>query len=397
MLKIFNKLFPKKSDNKRGVSPVIATILLIALTVSAAAIVYFVVVPLLQGRSELVQMSTLDLTDSDEDGKFDTITTDLFNMGTDLATLDSTVSIIIYSGAPTTYSWQITSDLEYPVQTQKEVTIHTSVNESEINPLTSFELIISYDGKTITTGRQFSNYISDGGGGEDPPYEEDGYIPMALFLRTALSDPPRTRDSFPTTSGYSPLLWYIVGIFESGVRRLDSNANDYIASNGFGAAEDYHPYIGTTDQFTQDISAHTGYTSLPYNDSGDYPGCITFCGNDFDDGDNLNWPHRGINYMFTYIYNPTESSMDIDISVQVDDIYTLWVNGNAEDYGSDSRIWHDPVTVTMNPGYNIITLRTIDTGGNWDAQILLWDAGVADPITELLNVWPIEPPTSIYW
>ncbi|NHK32643.1 MAG: type IV pilin [Asgard group archaeon] len=397
MSKIFNKIFPKKSDNKRGVSPVIATILLIALTVSAAAIVYFVIVPLLQGRSELVQMSTLDLTDTDEDNKFDTITTDLLNMGSDLATLDSTVSVIIYNGAPVTHNWQITSDLEYAQQIQKEITIHTNVNESQIDSLTSFEVIITYDGgKTLSLGRQFSNYISDGGGGEDPIIE-DGYIPMDLYLRTALQDPPRTRDSFPTSSGYSPLLWFIVGIFESGERRLGSNANDYIASNGFGAAEDYHPYIGTTDYYTQDISAHTGYTALPYNDTGDYPGCITFCGNDFDNGDNLNWPHRGIIYLFTYIYNPTGSTMDIDVSVQVDDIYTLWVNGVAEDFGSDSRVWHDPVTITMNPGYNILTLRTIDTGGNWDAQILLWDTGAVDPITELLNVWPVEPPTSSYW
>ncbi len=38
---------------KKAVSPVIATILLIALTVTAAAIVYFVVVPLLQANPEL--------------------------------------------------------------------------------------------------------------------------------------------------------------------------------------------------------------------------------------------------------------------------------------------------------------------------------------------------------
>ncbi|NHJ46584.1 MAG: hypothetical protein FK733_02235 [Asgard group archaeon] len=400
MTKFFNKLFPKKSGNKRGISPVIATILLIALTVAAAAIIYFVVVPVLRGESELIQMSTLTLTDTDADNKFDTITTDLLNMGTDLATLDDTVSVIIYAGATQTVEWQVSGELEYQVQIEREITIHTSVNESEIEPLTSFEVIFSYNGKTLTTGRQLSKYIftGEGGeGGEDPPYEEDGYIPMNLYMRTYLQDPPRTQGSFPTTTGYSPLLWFIVGSFESGQRRLGSNANDYISSNGFGAAEDYHPYIGTTDQFTQDISAHTGYTALPYNDTGDYPGCITYCGNDFDDGDTLNWPHRGINYMFTYIYNPTASAMDIDISCQVDDIYTLWVNGVAEDYGSDSRVWHDPVTITMNPGYNIITLRTIDTGGNWDAQILLWDTGAVDPFTSLLNVWPIEPPTSSYW
>jgi len=42
---------------KRAVSPVIATILLIALTVTAAAIVYFVVVPLLRANPELVPIS----------------------------------------------------------------------------------------------------------------------------------------------------------------------------------------------------------------------------------------------------------------------------------------------------------------------------------------------------
>lgn len=41
-------------NRKKAVSPVIATILLIALTVTAAAIVYFVVVPLLRANPDLV-------------------------------------------------------------------------------------------------------------------------------------------------------------------------------------------------------------------------------------------------------------------------------------------------------------------------------------------------------
>ncbi|MBD3189897.1 MAG: type IV pilin [Candidatus Heimdallarchaeota archaeon] len=47
---------------KKAVSPVIATILLIALTVTAAAIVYFVVVPLLQKKPELVITSPSHVT-----------------------------------------------------------------------------------------------------------------------------------------------------------------------------------------------------------------------------------------------------------------------------------------------------------------------------------------------
>jgi hypothetical protein len=93
--------------------------------------------------------------------------------------------------------------------------------------------------------------------------------------------------------------------------------------------------------------------------------------------------------------------MDISLSIQVDDAYHLWVNGNHEGNGIQSnngwRTWRTPVTVTINPGYNIITVRAADAGGNWDAQILLWDTGATDDVTDLLNVWPLVVPTSSYW
>ena len=130
--KIFNKIFPKKGGNKRGISPVIATILLIALTVTAAAIVYFVVVPLFDGKGELVLMSSWSLTDSDGDGNFDTLTGDLFNMGTKEITLDEGATVIVQeSTSPIlskanepnqpikvnaeTYTWEISSNLVYNI------------------------------------------------------------------------------------------------------------------------------------------------------------------------------------------------------------------------------------------------------------------------------------------
>ena len=66
---------------KKAVSPVIATILLIALTVTAAAIVYFVVVPMLQGKPKLA------ITDHGKALGFDDryeITVE--NIGTEVAT-----------------------------------------------------------------------------------------------------------------------------------------------------------------------------------------------------------------------------------------------------------------------------------------------------------------------
>ena len=397
--KILNKIFPRKKDNKRGVSPVIATILLIALTVSAAAIVYFVVVPLLQGQGEMVLMSGVTLTDIDEDGFYDTATIELFNVGTDLVTLDEDVGLIVYSPTSNTTSWLITSNLEYMTQETKEITIAATNDSNEIAPLSQYEMSITYGSKSLTTGRQFSSYGTGGQSGPEPP--EGNYTSMPLVLRTAADDPPTSSSTFPASSGYSPVLWFIVGSFESGLRNLDQNTNDYIALNGFGVTEEYRPYLGITDFYTQSISIHTGNQVLPLQDAGDYPGCVTIRGTGYDDADTLSWPNRGIAYLFTYIYNPTESAMDVDLSIQVDDEYYLWVNGNLEGSGtragSGDTSWRSPVTITMNPGYNIITVRATCVRGDWNTQILMWDTGATDDLTDLLNVWPFVVPTSIYW
>ena len=66
---------------RKAVSPVIAVILIIALTVTAAAIVYFVVVPMLRGKGELVVMS-YELTDSDDTPFADKMTINVQNIGT---------------------------------------------------------------------------------------------------------------------------------------------------------------------------------------------------------------------------------------------------------------------------------------------------------------------------
>jgi len=398
--KIFNEIFPRKRGSKRGISPVIATILLIALTVSAAAIVYFVVVPLLQGKGELVQTGTLELIDADDDGKFDSAITTLFNLGTDTVTLEQEVTVNIYQGQIVTFTWTVTSDPLYSTQLEKDVSIEAPDNTSQIDPITQYEIIFTYEKKNLGLGRHISPYAKAGGGsGNDVP--EVNYTSTALYLRTSADDPSTSRGSFPTAAGYSPLLWFMVGIFQSGVGGLESDTTDYIATNGFGSAQNYHPYIGISDTYSQSISSHTGYQVSAYNDSGRYPGCVTFRGTSFDPDDNLDWPQRGIIYMFTYIYNPTTDPMDVDLSIQSDDAYNLWVNGVTQGSGDHTsngwRTWRSPVRVTMNPGYNIITVKTTDIGGNWDTQILFWDAGDVDAITSLVNVWPLIEPTSTYW
>ncbi len=395
---ILNKIFPRRKGNKRGVSPVIATILLIALTVTAAAIVYFVVVPLLQTKGEIVQMSGVSLSDTDIDGSYDKATVELYNVGTEVITLDENAVLTLYTPTTNTTFWLILSNREISTQESKVITISAISDIYEIPPLAEYEFILSYDGNSFATGRQTSSYGSSGESGPEPPPSQN-FTGRALTLRTASDDSSSTRGTFPTTSGYSPTLWFLVGIFRSGTRNLDGDFTDYIASNGFGAAEDYRPYIGCSDTFSTYISAHTGYESLAYTDAGQYPGLVQFAGNTYDNADTLNWPARGIVYMFTYIYNPTPSSMDVDLSIQSDDAYNIWVNGEHQGSGTrrDRLIWCSPITITLNPGYNIVTVRSADRGTDWDAQILLWDTGVTNDLSTLLNVWPLIPPTSIFW
>lgn len=76
---------------KKAVSPVIATILLIALTVTAAAIVYFVVVPLLQKKPELVIVSPAHVTGDNSQIQFT-----IQNIGTGEASLDPESDFTLY-------------------------------------------------------------------------------------------------------------------------------------------------------------------------------------------------------------------------------------------------------------------------------------------------------------
>jgi len=89
---MIQKTLLKLWRRRKAVSPVIATILLIALTVTAAAIVYFVVVPLLRGNPELVLMD-YELADTDASDLADELTLTLNNVGTAEATL-ATITVI---------------------------------------------------------------------------------------------------------------------------------------------------------------------------------------------------------------------------------------------------------------------------------------------------------------
>ena len=79
---------PNFRKSKRAISPVVATILLISLVVAASAMVYFIVVPMLRGSSD-VDLLTVQWFDSDGDSVTDVAYVTIQNSGTAAAYVTS--------------------------------------------------------------------------------------------------------------------------------------------------------------------------------------------------------------------------------------------------------------------------------------------------------------------
>ena len=76
MIKKIKRLYSRR----KAISPVIATILLIALTVAAATIIYFVIVPLF--NTYKLDASVLTIHDTDKDSLYNQVEIQFVNSGT---------------------------------------------------------------------------------------------------------------------------------------------------------------------------------------------------------------------------------------------------------------------------------------------------------------------------
>ncbi|MHA2104638.1 MAG: archaellin/type IV pilin N-terminal domain-containing protein [Candidatus Hodarchaeales archaeon] len=136
----FIKAFRKWDKHHRGVSPVIAAILLIGLAVLAGAAVFFIVLPLLSGSAD-VAFSSVSATDANDDGKVDTIKLSLSNSGTvaaevEVATGLSGWSVSSPAGGSTTINPGAIVD----------VTLRPSSVDDQIGPSDPVDFTVSVDG-----------------------------------------------------------------------------------------------------------------------------------------------------------------------------------------------------------------------------------------------------------
>ncbi|MHA1123307.1 MAG: archaellin/type IV pilin N-terminal domain-containing protein, partial [Candidatus Heimdallarchaeota archaeon] len=177
---MIQKILLRLWRRRKAVSPVIATILLIALTVTAAAIVYFVVVPLLRGTPELI-MIEYELKDTDASDLADELTMTIKNIGGADANL-ATITVIRNEEAA---NWEFEeTDPVVIVQAQEtDVVFLASSTADEFGYTELVEIVVTYDsGKDITLTIKipatFSRYVLI--------YEEDfeGTLDIANWEQT---------------------------------------------------------------------------------------------------------------------------------------------------------------------------------------------------------------------
>ncbi|MBD3191540.1 MAG: hypothetical protein GF308_12900 [Candidatus Heimdallarchaeota archaeon] len=111
---------------RKAVSPVIAAILLIALTVTAVAIVIFVVMPMLRGKGELVLMS-YEFEDTNDNNFADKLIMELSNIGT----AEAIVSEIDFKRGSTSVNWIIEGGEAISILSATEETVTFLANSDE--------------------------------------------------------------------------------------------------------------------------------------------------------------------------------------------------------------------------------------------------------------------------
>lgn len=144
---------------RKAVSPVIATILLIALTVTAAAIVYFVVVPLLRGNGELVVMD-YDLEDTDDTPFADTLTVDFNNIGT----AEAVINVLTVTRDGVSLTWNLEAET-ITIPSGSSIDVECTANDAtmELGYGVTAVFTFGFGGDTISieikVPAQFSHFV----------------------------------------------------------------------------------------------------------------------------------------------------------------------------------------------------------------------------------------------
>ncbi len=367
--------------NKKAVSNVIATVFLIGITVIAAGIVVGITMSYLRLKSDIYQAGEIEVEDFDRNGLFDTVSIPLMNKGMNDADIES-VAILQNNE---TLLWY-TLDRKVGISEIDDINLFALGSSEEIQPFVVFRVQVRFeDDDFISSGFVATLPSANSGNYSDGiPYYYHDYL-----VRRTSSDDAYGKSNFPTTVGFSPNLWFLLGEFEDNTRTPDISI-DYIDLCGYGSEQDYLPNLLDTNTFTQgNIGLQSNHKIMPYNDSGARPGLIAFtkAGN-WDTHDDLEWGERGLVYMWSYIYNPSSDSLTVNVGANGEKNFKVWFNGEYILQGNRKEIWYTKNSVTLNHGLNLIMMK-VGTGppSRFAGQVLLFNDTITDQLAQLYSVW----------
>ncbi|MHA1305261.1 MAG: archaellin/type IV pilin N-terminal domain-containing protein, partial [Candidatus Heimdallarchaeaceae archaeon] len=146
----------RKIHNKKGVSPVIATILILSLTIAATAVVFIVVLPMMRGTPELIIINVNE-TDANGNGLIDAFSLEIHNLGTEEAEIES---INITQEGTTLDGWSLlmTSARVVPQSSSAIIQIETSVSTGEAKGLTNTYISIKTKEGIVFTQEIITTY-----------------------------------------------------------------------------------------------------------------------------------------------------------------------------------------------------------------------------------------------
>ncbi|NHJ04056.1 MAG: hypothetical protein EAX90_04485 [Candidatus Heimdallarchaeota archaeon] len=372
--------FNKFLRNKKAVSNVISTILLIALSITAVGIITGSIFTILKFRSDVFAVGELSADDNDKDGLIDFISIPLTNRGLSNADVES----ITLHQSNISYMWY---------SFEKNVKMGDIV-DFDMYALGVLQQLASMETFQIEIVFQDSTFYSFGYVViasqdilENPEYDNRDY----LVLRTA-EDDVYAKSDFPAAEGFSPRLWFLLGEFEDNNNKpiIDT---DYISLCGNGMEEDYYPFLLDNRQFTEgNIGVQSNHQVIPYNDSGDHVGLISFnpYGN-WDKNDLLNWGSAGIVYMWSYVYLEGNQPLTINVGANGASEYKVWLNGEYLFTGTGKYAWYTSTGLTLNPGSNLIMMKiSAKSDAHFAGQVLFYNEEIdRNLIAQLYSIWPV--------
>jgi len=370
--------------NKKAASGVIATVLLIGLTIAAVGIVYGILNSTLDFNSKVDTAGYVNAKDANNDGLIDTISLGLLNKGLRDAGIES---VVVVQG-DTTYLWY-TLEREVALSTITEVNCYAIGFIDQIQAFQPFYVEITFDGEVYTSPgyvaslpNQVPAEVLDGIADE----VDDGFHDY-LVLRTAEDDAYGNRD-FPAEQGYSPTYWFLLGAFEDDNKKPDLDF-DYIDYSGFGTESDFTPYL-LDGRIFDETGDQTDNKVLPYVDAGEHAGLIALNKyGKWDKQDYLDWGKYGVAYMWSYIYVDGDEAITCDIGANGGTEFKLWLNGDYLLTGTKKNNWYVEDGITLNPGLNLIMLKvSAKTDAHFAGQVLLFNAAINEQLASLYSVWP---------